>query len=138
MIELTAKEKEEILLLANDRNQVDWAVRMLDKPIDEMTVRVCFKKASGRYPDQIMVYFLGDVDGRYLNKIYNLPLIAQRPGNRDECINNHFAARYKFVVYTDWDILIKDEISEGADHHFIIKLQAGKNAYPFAKKVVLQ
>lgn len=135
MITLTEAEKATLLSKAKNQHDIEWLERCFETEIKQITCSYRFKAASAKYPDQIFLYFIGDVDRRWLNKIHSLPLIASRQGTREECIDDHFRYRYKFSIYTDYDLLIEDDIAEGVSEEFIKQLRDASKIFPITKAV---
>ena len=134
MIILTEQEKAIMLGKARHQYDIDWIERCFETEIVQITCSYRLKKAFGKYPDQIFLYFVGNVDRRWLNKIHSLPLIANRPGTRDECIDDHFRMRYKFLTYSSYELLIEDEIREGATNEFIQQIKEASKKFPISQK----
>lgn len=129
-MEYTEQEKAELLSKARSQHDINWMERCFADPIPEIVMMYRFKRAKGKWPDQIFVYYVGHVDSRWLRKIYSLIDIGKRPGNREECISNHLAYRCKFLIYNNWEGLIEDEELCGSDPAFIAALKEQSLKYP--------
>lgn len=107
-ITITEQEKAEILSKCKTQSQIDWVSFCFGNPIEEIRLAYHWKRATAKYPNQIIVYY-GDAISHYSKKNNSTPLIS-RPATRDECINDHFRHRMHFSIYKDWDKLVEDEI----------------------------
>lgn len=132
MLTLTEQEKAEMLSGANSQSVIESIMEQFEKPIKQITMIYTFKrgKKGGKWPDQIFVYYVGEIDSRWSRKIGTMPEVARRPGNRDECLANHFTYRYKFLTYKSWEGLIEDEIACESSPEFIETLKQASIKYP--------
>jgi hypothetical protein len=129
VIELTEQEKAEILSRCTTQSSIEYVMQRFNEPITPIRMIYTFKRATPKWPDQIFVYSVGQVDTRWWKKIRSLIQICERPGTRDESIDDHFRHRYHFFIYHNWEGLIEDEQEAGADQIFIDILTVSSKTY---------
>lgn len=133
MITLTEQEKAEILSKCKTQSDIQQVTEAFKREIKPITCFYTWKKTTPKWPEQILLYFVGQQTTRWMKKIYGMPQIASRPGTREECIDDHFRWRYKFMSYKSWKGLIEDELACGTDPDFIWELLQQQHKFPFKK-----
>lgn len=127
MITLTA---EEIADIKNRYPADGWVESCLERPIQEISLNYYFKRANKKWPNQIFVYVMSPGASTWIGKKAAMTLLTSRSATRDECIEDHFRMRFRYMIYNDWSDLIMDEVGQHVGAEFIAKLEELSAKHP--------
>lgn len=128
MIILTDSEKSQILSGKGDQ---EWKRRCIEDPVEEVTAQYWFSMATKKWPNQIFIYFVCSGSAAWVRKkTVRMRHLINRPGTREECIDNHLSPRMMCMIYKEWDPLIKDEAAELGENPFVERLKELAKKHP--------